>query len=161
MKFPSAAALINRSVVAFGGTANMPAKPLKTRGSEYPLHDNQSLTVRLRNRNVCACLSSICGGICFILCSPSASAGAWRRHVAQMLFLSKHKAGISERRAYLCRRALPGCICHVGDGKWDCVWCSLTRGDGSQVWCSSHYVRPFITIEKLSRRQGKTNQRAF
>lgn len=116
MKIPTAAVLINSSAVAFGGMVNMTAKPLKTRGSEYPLCNNQSLTVLLRNRNVCACLSSICGGICFILCSPTVTAGVWRRHVVQMLFLSKHKAGISERQAYLCRRALPGCICHVRTG---------------------------------------------
>lgn len=100
MKLPSAAVLFHSSAVAFKGTENMTVKPLKTRGSDYPLCDNQSLTVLLHIRNVCVCLSSICGGICFILCSPSVSAGAWRRHVVRMLFLSKHKAGISERRAY-------------------------------------------------------------
>lgn len=113
MQIPTAAVQINSSTVAFGGTANMTAEPLKTRGSEYPLCDNQSLTVLLRNRNVCACLSSICGGICFILCSPSVSAGVWRRHVVQMLFLSEHKAGISERRPTCAGALCRGCICHV------------------------------------------------
>lgn len=100
-------------LLRLGGTANVTAEPLKTRGSEYPLCDNQSLTVLLRNRNVCACLSSICGGICFILCSPSVSAGVWRRHVVQMLFLSEHKAGISERRPTCAGALCRGCICHV------------------------------------------------
>lgn len=45
MKIPAAAALINSSAVAFGGTVNVAVKPLKTRGSEYPLCDNQLLTV--------------------------------------------------------------------------------------------------------------------
>ncbi len=46
----------------------------KTTGSESLLRHNHLLlrmTVLLCNRNVCACLSSICGGICFILCSLS------------------------------------------------------------------------------------------
>lgn len=75
----------------------------ETTGSESLLRHNHLLlrvTVLLCNRNVCACLSSICGGICFILCSllclPTFGIDSF-----QMLFLSEHTTRIRRGSLFL------------------------------------------------------------
>lgn len=78
----------------------------KTTGTESLLsqHNNQlplRVTVLLCKRNVCACLSSICGGICFIFSLSLCLCLSVCVSVSQMLFLSEHTRRVSEV-AYFC-----------------------------------------------------------
>lgn len=82
----------------------------ETTSSESLLRPNHSVlgvTVLLCNRNVCACLSSICGSICFILCSLSVCQHLATTHFKCYFYLNTQwELGMA---AYFCTWGLHGC----------------------------------------------------
>lgn len=106
-------------------------KPPKTAASESLLCHNHLLlwmTVLLCNRNVCACLSSICGGICFILCSVSVCQHLASTHFKCYFYLNT-KRGLARWPISVCKV----CLVLSASFRWQIIFIKTAHKDDCQT----------------------------
>lgn len=86
------------------------------------------MTVLLCNRNVCACLSSICDGICFVLCSVSVCQYLASTHFKCYFYLNT-KWGLARRPISVCKV----CLVLSASFRWQIIFIKTAHKDDCQT----------------------------